>query len=121
MFRTALAIPPQELVPELMVIQAPLLKSMNFDSYTQYNQGGVGIAVTNEGYAQLVSIFTICCQEAISCDAGGQADVANSNCSFGTFGLVSRGVGARQFTSAVSSGTTTADQKENLSIRSWNW
>ena len=92
--------------------QAPLLKSMNFDSYTQYNQGGVGIAVTNEGYAQLVSIFTICCQEAISCDAGGQADVANSNCSFGTFGLVSRGVGARQFTSAVSSGTTTADQKE---------
>ena len=92
--------------------QAPLLKSMNFDSYTQYNQGGVGIAVPNEGYAQLVSIFTICCQEAISCDAGGQADVANSNCSFGTFGLVSRGVGARQFTSAVSSGTTTADQKE---------
>ena len=92
--------------------QAPLLKSMNFDSYTQYNQGGVGIAVTNEGYAQLVSIFTICCNEAITCDSGGQADVANSNCSFGTFGLVSRGVGARQFASAVSSGTTTANQKE---------
>ena len=27
----------------------------------QYNQGGVGVAVTNEGYAQLVSVFTICC------------------------------------------------------------
>ena len=92
--------------------QAPLLKSMNFDSYTQYNQGGVGIAVTNEGYAQLVSIFTICCNEAISCDAGGQADVANSNCSFGTFGLVSRGVGSRQFTSAVAAAATIADQDQ---------
>jgi hypothetical protein len=92
--------------------QAPLLKSMNFDSYTQYNQGGVGIAITNEGYGQLVSIFTICCQEAISCDAGGQADVANSNCSFGTFGLVSRGVGSRQFTSAVAAAATTADQDQ---------
>ena len=92
--------------------QAPLLKSMNFDSYTQYNQGGVGIAITNEGYGQLVSIFTICCQEAISCDAGGQADVANSNCSFGTFGLVSRGVGSRQFTSAVAAAATIADQDQ---------
>tara|TARA_S200002703_G_scaffold127700_1_gene114382 strand:- start:5701 stop:8673 length:2973 start_codon:yes stop_codon:yes gene_type:complete len=92
--------------------QAPLLKSMNFDSYTQYNQGGVGIAVTNEGYAQLVSIFTICCNEAISCDAGGQADVANSNCSFGTYGLVSRGVGSRQFTSSVAAAATTADQDQ---------
>jgi uncharacterized coiled-coil DUF342 family protein len=92
--------------------QAPLLKSMNFDSFTQYNQGGVGIAVTNEGYAQLVSIFTICCNEAITCDAGGQADVANSNCSFGTYGLVSRGVGIRTFTSAVAAATTTANQNQ---------
>ena len=30
-------------------------KSMNVDAFTQYNQGGVGVAVTNEGYAQLVS------------------------------------------------------------------
>ena len=35
-------------------------KSMNVDAFTQYNQGGVGVAVTNEGYAQLVSVFTIC-------------------------------------------------------------
>ena len=34
-------------------------KSMNVDAFTQYNQGGVGVAVTNEGYAQLVSVFTI--------------------------------------------------------------
>jgi hypothetical protein len=30
------------------------------DSYTQYNQGGIGVSITNEGYAQLVSLFTIC-------------------------------------------------------------
>ena len=36
---------------------------------------------------QLVSVFTICCDQAITCHVGGQADV-NSNCSFGTFGLV---------------------------------
>ena len=61
--------------------QARLLKAMNVDSFTQYNQGGVGVAVTNGGFAQLVSVFTICCDEAISCDAGGQADLANSSVS----------------------------------------
>ena len=36
------------------------LKSMVLDSYTQYNPNGVGASMTNEGYAQLVSLFTIC-------------------------------------------------------------
>ena len=76
-------------------------KSMNVDAFTQYNQGGVGVAVTNEGYAQLVSVFTICCDQAITAHKGGQADVANSNCSFGTFGLVADGIGSQQFTGIV--------------------
>ena len=33
--------------------------SFNVDSYTQINQGGIGVSISNEGYAQLVSIFTI--------------------------------------------------------------
>ena len=78
-------------------------KSMNVDAFTQYNQGGVGVAVTNEGYAQLVSVFTICCNEAITVHKGGQADVANSNCSFGTLGLVADGVSNEQFTGIVTS------------------
>lgn len=41
------------------------LKSMVVDSYTQYNQGGIGVSITNEGYAQLVSMFTICNDIAI--------------------------------------------------------
>ena len=78
-------------------------KSMNVDAFTQYNQGGVGVAVTNEGYAQLVSVFTICCNEAITVHKGGQADLANSNCSFGTFGLIANGVSDQQFTGIVTS------------------
>jgi len=78
-------------------------KSMNVDAFTQYNQGGVGVAVTNEGYAQLVSVFTICCDKAITVHKGGQADVANSNCSFGTFGLVADGVSPQQYTGVVTS------------------
>ena len=95
--------------------QAELLKSMVCDSYTQYNQGGVGVAVTNSGFAQLVSVFTICCNEAITCDSGGQVDLTNSNSSFGTYGLVARGVGERQFTEA-SVGITTAAAQDRVTI-----
>ena len=69
------------------------LKSMNVDSYTQYNQGGIGVTISNDGYAQLVSIFTICDEAAITCVSGGQCDLNNSNASFGTRGLVASGVG----------------------------
>jgi len=96
--------------------QARLLKTMNVDSFTQYNQGGVGVAVTNGGFAQLVSLFTICCDEAVTCDSGGQADLANSNCSFGTKGLVARGVGPLQFTGIVTSTAAVSQDKVVLDI-----
>jgi len=91
--------------------QARSLKAMNVDSFTQYNQGGVGVAITNSGFAQLVSLFTICCNEAVTADKGGQADIANSNCSFGSFGLVSRGVSDLQYTGIVTA-TSAASQGE---------
>ena len=78
------------------------LKSMNVDSYTQYNQGGIGVTVSNNGYAQLVSIFTICNVSAITAVSGAQCDVNNSNASFGTRGLVASGVGTVTQTGAVS-------------------
>jgi hypothetical protein len=67
--------------------------SMSVDSYTQFNQGGIGVSITNGAYAQLVSIFTICDDIAIYTASGGQCDLTNSNSSFGTFGLVSEGIG----------------------------
>jgi hypothetical protein len=67
--------------------------SFNVDSYTQYNQGGIGVSVTNGAYAQLVSLFTICDDIAVYTGGGGQCDLTNSNSSFGTKGLVSQGIG----------------------------
>ena len=91
-------------------------KSMNVDAFTQYNQGGVGVAVTNEGYAQLVSVFTICCNEAITVHNGGQADISNSNCSFGTFGLVADGVSPEQFTGTVTINAAVSQDKVTVNL-----
>jgi hypothetical protein len=67
--------------------------TMSVDSYTQYNQNGIGVSITNGAYAQLVSIFTICDDIAIYTGSGGQCDLTNSNASFGNYGLYSNGVG----------------------------
>ena len=67
--------------------------SFNVDSYTQFNQGGIGVSVTNGAYAQLVSLFTICDDIAVYTADGGQCDLTNSNTSFGTKGLVAEGTG----------------------------
>ena len=76
-------------------------KSMVLDSYTQYNQGGIGISITNEGYAQLVSLFTICPDTAVFCGSGAACDLTNSNASFGNYGLVADGVGPRKYTGII--------------------
>ena len=78
-------------------------KSMVLDSYTQYNQGGIGISITNEGYAQLVSLFTICNDVAVYCGSGGACDLTNSNSSFGNYGLVGDGVGPSKYTGIITS------------------
>jgi len=98
--------------------KAVLTKSMNVDAFTQYNQGGVGVAVTNEGYAQLVSVFTICCDKAITVHKGGQADLANSNCSFGTQGLVADGVSPQQFTGIVTSSADAGQDNVTINVGS---
>jgi len=73
------------------------IKSMVLDSYTQYNQGGIGVSITNSGYAQLVSLFTICNDIAVFCGSGGACDLTNSNSSFGNFGLIADGKSPLQY------------------------
>ena len=75
------------------------LKSMVCDSYTQYNEAGIGVSISNNGYAQLVSIFTIGCEIGIGVSSGGQCDLTNSNSSFGIKGLVADGYGCLLYTS----------------------
>lgn len=67
------------------------LRSMVLDSFTQFNEGGKGIHITNNGYAQLVSTFTICCTEGVIVETGGTCSINTSNCSFGLSGLVAKG------------------------------
>jgi hypothetical protein len=81
------------------------LKSMVCDSFTQYNEAGIGVSITNNGYAQLVSIFTIACDIGIFAASGGSCDLTNSNSSFGNFGLVAVGLGSTEFTGKVNADT----------------
>jgi len=82
------------------------LKCMVCDSFTQYNEAGIGVSITNNGYAQLVSIFTINSDIGIYCDTGGSCDLTNSNTSFGNFGLYATGLGRTEFAGSVCEATT---------------
>jgi hypothetical protein len=86
------------------------LKCMVCDSFTQYNENGIGVSITNNGYAQLVSIFTINCDIGIYCDTGGSCDLTNSNSSFGNYGLYAVGLGATEFTATVGTYPPTRSQ-----------
>ena len=89
-------------------------KSFVTDSYTQYNQCGIGCSITNEGYAQIVSMFTINSSEGVFCGSGGQCDITNSNSSFGDYGLVADGVGPQNYTGIIS--TTSAVNADTFTV-----
>ncbi len=97
------------------------LRSMVCDSYTQTNEGGIGIHMLNRGYTQLVSVFTICCNIGILCENGGFCSITNSNTSFGTYGLVSRGVSPTLYSGKIvthaADGNVSNVLLSNLSIK----
>ena len=88
------------------------LKSMVCDSFTQYNEAGIGVSLTNNAYAQLVSIFTINCDIAIFAGSGAQCDLTNPNSSFGNFGLVASGLGVTQYTGKVRDAVIPGDNSD---------
>ena len=91
------------------------LKSMVVDSYTQYNENGIGVSITNNGYGQLVSIFTICPNIGIYCGSGGQCDLTNSNSSFGNKGLVAQGIGTVGYSAQLAANAIAEDNTFVLS------
>tara|TARA_B100001079_G_scaffold164490_1_gene141169 strand:- start:4166 stop:5323 length:1158 start_codon:yes stop_codon:yes gene_type:complete len=90
------------------------IKSFVCDSFTQYNENGIGVSLTNNGYAQLVSIFTIGCDIGIFCSSGGQCDLTNSNSSFGNKGLVADGFGSVEFDGTIL--TTTEAETDTVVV-----
>ena len=77
------------------------IQSFVYDAFTQVTQGGRGIHITNNGYAQLVSVFTIFCSTGVQTDNGGIASITNSNCNFGDISLLAKGYGKREFSGTV--------------------
>ena len=77
------------------------IQSFVYDAFTQLTQGGRGIHVTNNGYAQLVSVFTIFSSVGVQVDNGGIASIVNSNANFGDLCLVAKGYGRRAFSGTV--------------------
>ena len=92
------------------------IKSMVVDSFTQFNPDGFGATITNEAYAQLVSMFTICTDTAILCEDGGGCDLTNSNSSFGLNGLIADGVSPLKYTGSVSQTASAADTTVRIDI-----
>ena len=77
------------------------IQSFVYDAFTQLTQGGVGVHITNNGYAQLVSVFTIFASVGVQVDNGGIASIVNSNANFGNLCLVAKGYGTRKFSGTI--------------------
>ena len=77
------------------------IQSFVYDAYTQLSQGGRGVRITNNGYAQLVSVFTIFSSVGVQVDNGGIASIVNSNANFGDICLLAKGYGKRAFSGTV--------------------
>ena len=73
------------------------IQSFVFDAFTQLTQGGIGIHIINNGYAQLVSVFTIMASQAVIVENGGIASITNSNANFGDTCLTAKGLGKLAF------------------------
>ena len=73
-------------------------KSMLAGQYTQVNQGGIGIHILNKGYAQLIGIYTICCDVGVLCESGGFCSLIGSDTTFGNYGLKATGVSELLYT-----------------------
>jgi len=86
-------------------------KSMVAGQYTQINYGGIGVHIVNQGYAQLVGIYTIFTDVGILCESGGFCSLIGSDTSFGNYGLKAVGV-----SSILNSGTVFSNDTINQSM-----
>ena len=66
-------------------------------AFTIISFGGTAYNITNDGYTQLVSVFSIFCQDGIVCQSGGYASVTNSASNFCTFALRATGFRAEPY------------------------
>ena len=89
------------LVDGSVVSERSPINSFVYDAFTQVTQGGRGIHIINNGYAQLVSVFTIFCSTHVEVTNGGIASITNSNANFGDYCLVAKGKGPLEFSGTI--------------------
>jgi hypothetical protein len=66
--------------------------SMVSNDFTQVISDGIGAWLTNNGRAEMVSVFTYYSYIGYLCESGGRARATNGNNSYGTYGSVAEGV-----------------------------
>jgi hypothetical protein len=74
-----------------VVLQGAGNKSMLANDYTQINDLGYGVIVTNNSLSELVSVFTYYCHTGYYALNGSQIRSLTGNNSYGTYGLVAEG------------------------------
>jgi hypothetical protein len=89
------------LVDGAVISEKSPINSFVYDAFTQVNQGGHGVKITNNGYAQLVSVFTVFCSIGVQVTNGGIASIVNSNANFGDICLLAKGYGSRAFSGTL--------------------
>jgi hypothetical protein len=89
------------LVDGAVVSDRSPIQSFVYDAFTQLTQGGHGVKITNNGYAQLVSVFTIFSSIGVQVTNGGIASIVNSNANFGDVCLLAKGYGTRKFSGTI--------------------
>jgi hypothetical protein len=80
--------------------QRSLVFSMVADAFTQIAQGGIGFHITNFGYTQIVSCFSVFTRIGFLATKGGYLSISNSVSDFGTFAIVADGVFDQPYTTS---------------------
>jgi hypothetical protein len=80
---------------------ASLVFSFVADAFTQIAQGGIGFHITNFGYTQIVSCFTVFCSTGFLTTKGGYLSISNSVSDFGLNGCIADGFYPVAYTNAV--------------------
>ena len=80
--------------------QRSLVFSMVADAFTQIAQGGIGFHITNFGYTQIVSCFSVFTRIGFQATKGGYLSISNSVSDFGTFAIIADGVFEKVYTTA---------------------
>ena len=89
-------------------------KSMISAQFTQVNSGGIGIHILNDGYSQLVSMYSIFCDIGFLAESGGTASLGNCNVNFGNKGLVANGKGKLAMTATIAN--TSSEQSYTMNL-----